>query len=141
MMNRRGFISSLIAGASAAAVDPEQHERLIWRPKLISIPAPPPAWESYLVTLVTRDVDKLPDIRWGWSRGDLAVDAPITTIYQETMLGQFRERLGLTREQFERRYGHVIDGRPSDFFEAHLGLELTDRAVNARNLFLASRRC
>jgi hypothetical protein len=38
-VNRRGFLGALIAGAAAAAVDPE---RLLWVPgrKLISIPAP-----------------------------------------------------------------------------------------------------
>ena len=39
-MNRRNFLSALIAAGTAAAVDPE---RLLWTPgrKLISIPKPP----------------------------------------------------------------------------------------------------
>jgi hypothetical protein len=40
-MNRRGFLSALIAAGTAAAIDPE---KLLWEPgrKLISIPKPGP---------------------------------------------------------------------------------------------------
>src|SRR5262245_18962277 len=127
-MNRRGFLQSLaLAGAAIAAdPDPEQLERLLWRPKLISIPAPPPAWESYLVTLIRRDLDKHPDLLWRrlnagvLPAGDPPTGARVTTHLAEMTLGQFRERLGLTPDQFEQRYAHVIDSRPMDFLEAHL---------------------
>jgi hypothetical protein len=117
-MNRRGFLQNLMIGTAAVTADPEQLERLVWRPKLISIPAPPPAWEAYLLRLITTSTSCRTFVGPGpavtFPRG-----ARVLTTFDETTLGQFRERLGLTCEQFQRRYGHVIDGRPRDFFDAH----------------------
>lgn len=44
-MNRRGFLSALIGAGVAAAADPE---RLLWTPKLISIPKPTPMRDVWL---------------------------------------------------------------------------------------------
>jgi hypothetical protein len=72
MMNRRGFLSSLVTIAAGATLD---RERLLWRPgKLISIPKPPRG-EIILVRVAMRyqqaenlllsmEIEQLRDIDW-----------------------------------------------------------------------------
>jgi hypothetical protein len=111
MMERRKFLTNLIGLSTAALLAPEEIlDRLTWRPKLISIPAPAiDPWEQIdrMEIRFTRRMGLPPP---QWIRLNAGVEPlRVFAIIETTPIGLYRRRMGLTQEEFAARHPGAVE--------------------------------